>query len=218
MKNDTINPQQLLERLHWRYATKQFDPARKIQPPDWAALEEALVLSPSSGGLQPWTFIVVIDPEKRRELLPASYGQAQISDASHLVVFAARKDFGEADVDAFIQRTSEVRGVPVESLASFRDMLVGGIVKAMDPAARQAWAARQTYIALGNLLTSAALIGIDACPMEGFVSAQYDAILGLEEKGLTTTVICALGYRAETDRHAHLPKVRFPSESVLIHV
>ena len=218
MKNDAINPQHLLERLNWRYATKQFDPQRKISPQNWAALEEALLLSPSSGGLQPWKFIVVTDPEKRRQLLPASFGQPQIADASHLVVFAAMKEFGEAEVDAFIQRTSEVRGVPVKSLAPFRDMLVGGIVKAMAPSARQAWAARQTYIALGNLLTSAALIGIDACPMEGFVPAQYDSILGLEEKGLTTTVICALGHRAETDRYAHLPKVRFSSESVLIHV
>jgi nitroreductase len=218
MNYKTIDSQQLLDRLNWRYATKQFDPQRKINARDWAALEEALVLSPSSGGLQPWTFIVVTDPQKRKELLPASYGQPQISDASHLVVFAAKKDLAAADVDAFIKRTSDVRGVPVESLATFRDMLVGGIVNAQDQPGRQAWAARQTYIALGTLLTSAALLGIDACPMEGFVPAQYDAILGLEKKGLTTTVICALGFRSETDGYARLPKVRFPKEQLFTRI
>jgi nitroreductase len=216
--NNTINAQQLLDRLNWRYATKQFDPARKISPQDWAALEQALLLSPSSGGLQPWTFVVVTDPEKRKELLPASYGQAQISDASHLVVFTAKKDCGEADVDAHIKRTSEVRGVSVESLAPFRGMLVGGIVNALDQPGRRAWAARQAYIALGNLLTSAALLGIDACPMEGFVPAQYDAILGLEKKGLSAVALCALGYRLAADPYASLPKVRFPAEKVFIHV
>ncbi len=106
----------------------------------------------------------------------------------------------------------------VESLAPFRDMLVGGLVKAQDQPGRQAWAARQATIALGNLLTSAALLGIDACPMEGFVPAQYDAILGLEEKGLASVAICALGYRATTDAYAALRKVRFPKETVLFHV
>src|SRR5260221_7717222 len=132
----TINTAQLLGQLHWRYATKQFDPNRKISAHDWAALEEALLLTPSSGGLQPWKFIVVTDPAVRAKLLPASYGQAQITDASHLVVFTAKKSFSESDVDAFINRTAATRGVSVESLASFRDMLVGGIVKAMDEKAR----------------------------------------------------------------------------------
>src|SRR3954470_23835641 len=120
---NAINPEQLLRQLNWRYATKQFDLNRKISAPDWAALEEALVLTPSSGGLQPWKFIVVTDSAVRAKLLPASYGQAQIRDASHLVVFAAKKNFNETDVDAFINRTAATRGVPVESLAPFRGML-----------------------------------------------------------------------------------------------
>ena len=214
----TIPPRQLLGQLNWRYATKQFDPSRKISPEDWEALEEALVLSPSSGGLQPWTFVVVDDPAVREKLSPASFGQAQVKDASHLVVFTAKKNFGAADVDAHIAHTAEVRGVPVEALAPFRNMLVGGIVEAMDPVALRAWAARQACIALGNLLTSAALLGIDACPMEGFIPAQYDSILGLEERGLASVVICTLGYRAATDAYAGLPKVRFPKDSVLFHV
>jgi len=216
--NHTISSQQLLDRLNWRYATKQFDPTRKINARDWATLEDALLLTPSSGGLQPWKFIVITDPAVRAKLLPASYGQPQITDASHLVVFAAKKNFSEADVDAFIGHTAATRGVPVESLATYRDMLVGGIVKAMDEAARAAWARNQAYIALGNLLTSAALLGFDACPMEGFDRAQFDEILGLKAQGYASAVIATVGYRATTDQSASAPKVRFPKEQVFAHV
>jgi nitroreductase len=214
----TIERTHLLEQLNWRYATKQFDPQRKINAQDWATLEDVLQLSPSSGGLQPWKFIVVTDPEVRARLRPASYGQPQITDASHLVVFAAKKDFNEADVDAHIQHTAEVRGVPAATLAPYRDMLVGGIVKSLDDPARAAWARNQTYIALGNLLTSAALLGIDACPMEGFDRAQYDQILGLPAQGLATSVVATLGYRASTDKYADAPKVRFPKDEIIIEV
>jgi len=213
-----INSKQLLGQLNWRYATKQFDPNRKISDQDWATLEDALQLTPSSGGLQPWKFIVVTDPAMREKLLPASYGQAQITDASHLVVFAAKKNFSEADVDAFIRHTAATRGVPVKSLAAYRDMLVGGIVKSMDEPARDAWARNQAYIALGNLLTSAALLGIDACPMEGFDRAQYDETLGLNAQGFASAVIATLGYRAASDQYATAPKVRFPKEQVFAHV
>jgi nitroreductase len=211
-----INQVQLLEQLNWRYATKGFDPKRKISAPDWAALEEALLLSPSSGGLQPWKFIVVTDPALRAKLSPASYGQAQISDASHLIVFASKNNFGEADVDAHIKHVAEVRGVPVAALAPYRDILVGGIVKSMDETARNAWARNQAYIALGNLLTSAALLGIDACPMEGFSRDQYDEILGLKAKGFASAVIATFGYRSATDKYADAPKVRFPREQLFI--
>jgi nitroreductase len=216
--NHAITSQQLLDRLNWRYATKQFDPTRKINAQDWATLEDALLLTPSSGGLQPWKFIVVTDPAVRAKLLPASYGQAQITAASHLVVFAAKKNFSEADVDAFIHQTAATRGVTVESLAQYRGILVGGIVQAMDEQARNAWARNQAYIALGNLLTSAALLGIDACPMEGFDRAQYDEILGLNKQGFASAVIATLGYRAASDQYAMATKVRFPKEQVFIHV
>ena len=214
----TLSSSQLLDRLNWRYATKQFDPSRKISPEDWAALEDALVLSPSSGGLQPWKFVVVTDPEVRAKLTPASYGQAQIKDASHLVVFAAKTHFGEADVDAHLKNLAEAQGAPIEALAPLRGMLVGGIVQAMDEPARNAWARNQTYIALGNLLTSAALLGIDACPMEGFDRAQYDELLGLKAKGLASAVIATLGYRLPTDKYAAAPKVRFPKNQIVISV
>ncbi|MDB6026662.1 MAG: nitroreductase [Verrucomicrobiales bacterium] len=216
--HNNITASQLLGRLNWRYATKQFDPNQKISANDWTALEDALLLTPSSGGLQPWKFIVVTDPLVRAKLLPASYGQSQITDASHLVVLAAKKNFNEADVDAFIDHAARTRGTSVESLAPFRAMLVGGIVQSMDEQARDAWARNQAYIALGNLLTSAALIGIDACPMEGFDHAQYDQILGLTAQGYATAVIAALGYRSAADKYAAAPKVRFPREKVFAHV
>ncbi len=211
-----ITSTQLLAQLNWRYATKQFDSNRKISAPDWTALEEALSLTASSGGLQPWKFIVVTDPALRAKLTAASKGQAQINDASHLVVFASKNNFNEADVDAHLNHTAQVRGVPVASLAPFRAMLVGGIVQSMDETARNVWARSQAYIALGNLLTSAALLGIDACPMEGFDRAQYDDILGLKAKGLASAVIATLGYRSATDKYAAAPKVRFPKEQLFI--
>jgi len=200
------------------WTLKQFEPDHKISPQDWAALEEVLRLSPSSGGLQPWKFVVITDPATRSKLLPASYGQPQITNASHLVVFAAKKNFNEADVEAFISHAAATRGVSVESLAPFREMLVGGIVKSMDEAARNAWARNQAYIALGNLLTSASLLGIDACPMEGFDRAQYDEMLGLKDEGFSSAVIATLGYRASTDKYAQAAKVRFPKEQIFVHI
>ena len=209
---------QLLNQLNWRYATKKFDSARKISAEDWATLEEALVLSASSGGLQPWTFLVVTDPEVRAKLSPAAFGQSQGTEASPLVVFTSLRDVNEAYVDSFLDHVSKVRNIPLDALAAYRGMLVGGIVNAKDADGRRAWAARQVYIALGTLLTSAALLGIDACPMEGFAPAQFDEILGLEEKGLAAAVICTLGYRSAEDGYAALPKVRFPKEKVIQHV
>jgi nitroreductase len=213
---NTIQTSQLHDGLSWRYATKQFDPKREISPQDWAALEEAIVLTPSSFGLMPWKAVVVSDRALREKLVEASWGQRQVADASRLVVFAAKKTLGEADIDAYLSRVAEVRGVPKSSLDGFRGMLVGSLISGMNAEARLTWSAKQAYIALGNLLTSAALLGIDACPMEGFAPAHYDEILSLGKHNLTATVVCTLGYRAETDRYAAAKKVRFPKEEVLL--
>ena len=134
-----INSKQLLGQLNWRYATKQFDPNRKISDQDWATIEQALLLTPSSGGLQPWKFIVVTGPGMRTKRLPASYGQSKITSASHLVVFAAKKSFSEGDVDGFIRHTAATRGVPVESLAAYRDMLVGVYGQKTQPRSDGRW-------------------------------------------------------------------------------
>jgi nitroreductase len=216
--NTTIRPEQLISQLNWRYATKQFDPARKISAPDWATLEEALRLSPSSCGLQPWTFVVVKDPAVRAKLRPVSWDQSQITDASHLVLFAAKSNVQEKDIDAYLARISEVRGAPLASLAGYRGMMTGLLVQGMDQPARRIWAINQVYIALGYLLTAAALLGIDACPMEGFDHAKYDEILDLPAKGLASAVVATLGYRSPADKYAAAPKVRFPKEQVFLEV
>jgi nitroreductase len=214
----TITPSQLLEQLNWRYATKQFDASRKIPAEEWAALEEAIRLAPSSLGVQPWAFVVVNDPTTRKDLREASWSQPQITDASHIVVFAAKKDITEADVDRYMDRIAEVRGASPAELSGFRGMVAGSVLEGRDTAGRALWTSRQVYIPIGVLLTSAALMGLDACPMEGINPAEYDRILGLDEKGLTALAVVAVGYRSPEDKYAALPKVRFPAEEVLLRV
>ena len=206
----------VLRQLQWRYATKKFDPARKIDAEDWRSLEQALVRSPSSFGLQPWKFFVVTDPDLKAKLKTASWNQAQITDASHLVVFAIKKNLGAADVDRYLARIAEVRSVPLESLDGFKKMLLGSLNRPVEQV--NAWATRQLYIALGFFLSAAAMLGIDACPMEGFQPEQYDAILGLTEMGYGATVLATAGYRAVDDPYVKLPKVRFKPEDVVVHL
>src|SRR5829696_8631645 len=132
---ETLSPRALLDQLQWRYATKQFDASKKISAEVWAALEEALVLTPSSFGLQPWKFIVVTDPAVKQELLTASWRQTQPVDCSHHVVFAAKTELSEADVDRFLKRQVEVRGGNLESLQGYRNVIVGFAGKG----AREGW-------------------------------------------------------------------------------
>ncbi|HTY87361.1 MAG TPA: NAD(P)H-dependent oxidoreductase [Candidatus Acidoferrum sp.] len=206
--NHISNPQ-LLAALQWRYATKVFDPVRKIPADVWQTLEQALVLTPTSYGLQPYRFLLIQDPAKRAELLPHSWNQKQVVDASHFVVFTARTKMTEADVNKLIRRTSDVRKIPPESLNFYRDMMLGDIVNGPRGQAAHEWATRQAYIALGNLMTCAAVLGVDACPMEGLNPAEYDRVLGLTGGDYATVVACALGYRAANDKYASLPKVRY---------
>ena len=212
---NTIKGEQLLAQLNWRYATKQFDPGRKIPPEDWATLENASILSPSSYGLQPWKFIVITDREMREKLFPATWKQRQILDCSHFIVFAVRTTMTEEYIDNYIRRVVEVRGGTTDAMASYRNMMVGDVVKGPRGAIAQEWATRQTFIALGNFITSAALLGIDTCPMEGFEPDEYDKILDLTAKGLASVVCCAAGYRATGDEYATRKKVRFPREHVI---
>lgn len=210
-----VAPETVLEQLTWRYATKKFDPAKKIGPDLWAKLEAAAIHAPSSYGLQPWKFVVVTDPAVRQKLHPVSYGQPQVLDCSHLVVFAARNPPTAGDIDAYVARTAEVRGTTVEALDGFKGMMLGALSR-MDAAAAHRWAARQTYIALGVFLSACALAGVDACPMEGFQTDQYDEILGLNDQGLKSVVMAAAGYRSADDKNAALAKVRFEAKDVVI--
>lgn len=208
----TLRPDQVIERLQWRYATKQFDPAREIPDDAWHALEQSLVLSPSSFGLQPWRFLVVTDPATRARLRAISWDQPQVTDASRLVVLAARVDLTEEDIDRWLERVVEVRGsLP---LPGYREMMTG-FTASMTPAERHAWNLRQTYIALGQLMTTAAMLGIDSCPLEGLDPAGYDRELGLSGSGHATAVACALGYRSPHDKYASFPKIRYEKGEVL---
>jgi nitroreductase len=213
MNNGTTR--QLLDALQWRYATKVFDATKQIPAEVWQTLERALVLTPTSYGLQPYKFLVINDPAKRTELLPLSWNQKQVVDASHFVVFTARTKVTGDDVNKLIQLTSDVRKIPAESLNFYRDMMLGDVVNGPRGKIAHEWAARQAYIALGNLMTCAAVLGVDACPMEGLNPAEYDRVLGLNYSGFATVVACALGYRAAGDKYASLPKVRYETQELV---
>lgn len=207
--------EQLLQALNWRYATKVFDPARKIPAGTWHTLEQSLVLTPTSYGLQPYRFLVINDPAKRAALQQHSWHQKQVVDASHYVVFTVRTEMKEADVDRFIQRTADVRGIAPETLKGYRGMMLNHVVNGFRDQMAQEWAARQAYIALGSLMTCAAVLGVDACPMEGLNPTEYDQVLGLTGSGYATVVACALGYRSAGDKYAALKKVRYETSDVI---
>jgi nitroreductase len=208
--------QTVSEALHWRYATKKFDRARKIPAATWACLEEALVLAPSSFGVQPWKFVVVQDPATLEKLSGAAHGQTQPVECSHFVVFAARRGLDGSDVGRHIARISEVRGVPAANLKGFGDVISGYVEHARKQGTLDAWCARQTYIALGQFMAAAALLGVDACPMEGIDPVGFDEILGLAARGYGALCACAAGYRASDDKYALLAKVRYRVQDVIL--
>lgn len=211
-----LSPTQLVDSLNWRYATKAFDPNKKIPVQTWAALEESLILTPSSFGLQPWKFLVITDKALRESLVPHAWNQRQIADCSHLVVMLAKKTVGEAEIDQLIHRIVEVRGGTADALAGYKGMMMGSLGKAT-PEFIIEWAKKQVYIALGQFMGSAAVLGIDTCPMEGFVAPKFDEVLGLNSTGYTTTVLCPAGYRSAEDKYATLPKVRFKPADLIEH-
>lgn len=211
-----MSPSELLAALHFRYATKQFDSERKIADETWEVLEQALVLAPSSFGLQPWKFIVINDSDLRTRLRQHSWNQSQITDASRLVVFTTRTDMTEPDVDRFMSRLAAVQDRDPATLEGYRNIVLS-FAAAMNREARHAWNSRQTYIALGQFMTAAAMVGVDTCPIEGFDPAGYDEVLELTGSGYTTSVACAAGYRSPADKYAAAPKARFPLEELIEH-
>lgn len=212
-----IEPGAVLENLNWRYATKKFDPSRKIPADLWASLERAMTLAPSSFGLQPWVFVVVTDPALRTQLRAVGMDLPQITDASHLVVFCRRTSVTNEYIDRYIERIAQVRGVSKESLAGFRKSMVDSMARpaSLHGGSVDAWAGRQVYIALGFFVFAAAMLGIDACPMEGFDAAGFDRVLDLRKDGLAANVIATAGYRLPDDPAAGRKKVRFAEEDVI---
>lgn len=211
-----LPPQELVEALHWRYATKKFDPTRIIPEDVCKAMEDALVLTPSSIGLQPWKFFVITDRALKAQLMPAAWNQSQVVDCSHFVVFAVRKNLGADHVDKFVDRMAEVHGVVRESLSKFSQMAMRNLDAARTEGRLDTWQTHQIYIALGSFMTAAALLGVDTCPMEGFEPQKFDNILGLEGSDYATIVCCAAGYRSADDKYAVRKKVRFKADDVIV--
>lgn len=207
-------PSDILPALNWRYAVKQFDPDKKIPAAVFDELLEVLRLTPSSFGLQPWKFVVVETASVREKLKAAAWNQPQITDASHLVVLCRRTDVNEALVNAYIASTAKIRDVDTDSLTGLKDM-INGFIKNLPTDALEQWTAKQTYIALGMLLESCALMKIDTTPMEGFSKEQFDSILDLSSQQLASVVVCAVGYRSADDHYATQPKSRFALEEVI---
>ena len=206
---------QFIENANWRYATKKFDTSKKVSSEDLATLKEAIRLSASSFGLQLYKVIIVENPEVRAKLQEAYWGQTQITEASHLLVFANQTTVNDTDVDAYLDNATETRNLPQGALAGYGDYMKGAISN-MPEEVKPIWTAKQTYIALSNLLNAAAELKIDVTPMEGFVPAQYNEILGLDKLNLNASLVAAVGYRHEEDDTQHYAKVRKSNEDLFI--
>ncbi len=210
---NSTDSRQLLDQLRWRYAVKRFDASRRVPDDIWDALQQSLILTPSSYGLQPWKFIVITDAALKAQLPAMSWSQKQPLDCSHMVVFAARRSMDANYVDTFFANLCQTRELPAAAMSGYRNIVVAAIENMKS---HLDWNARQVYIALGQLMMSAAMLGIDTCPMEGIVHSDYDKLLGLDESDYTTVVGCAIGYRHPEDKQAIAPKVRFDASEVIV--
>lgn len=206
-----------IKNANWRYATKKFDSTKKVSSEDLETLKEAIRLSASSYGLQPYKVIFVENPELRAKLQPASWGQSQVVDASHVIVFANVLNIGAAEIDSYFQNLIETRRIPMESVQGYADFMKSKITSLPEDD-RNIWTAKQTYLALGNLLNSASELQIDVTPMEGFIPEQVNEILGLDKLGLNAAVIAAIGYRHKEDATQHYVKIRKSNEELFINL
>lgn len=207
-----IEGSQLLEQLNWRYAVKRFDASRRLDEQTWQTLATSLVLTPSSYGLQPWKFFVISDQETKDKLPAISWNQKQPQDCSHMVVLAALKTMDSSYVDRYMKSVVDQRKLPDGAMDGYRKVLVNTI-ESMD--SHLDWNARQVYIALGQLMVAAAMLGVDTCPMEGIVPDAYDELLGIKDSDYTTVVGCAVGFRHPEDAQAEAKKVRFPEHAII---
>lgn len=202
---------QLIEALQWRYATKKMN-GETVPQDQLDQILEAIRMSPSSSGLQPYRVMVISNPELKAKLQPACFGQSQIVDCSHLLVFAAWDHYDEARFEAAFQRMIDERGLPADALDAYKAQLRGGY-DALGKEWQGHHAAKQAYIALGIGMVAAAELQVDATPMEGFNPAAVDEILDLHAKGLRSACMMAVGYRdAANDWLVNMKKVRVPHD------
>ncbi|HTJ15111.1 MAG TPA: NAD(P)H-dependent oxidoreductase [Dinghuibacter sp.] len=204
----------LIEALNWRYATKRMN-GNKIDPAKLENILEATRLSVSAVGLQPYNIIVIESPELREKIKPIAFNQPQITEASHLLVFAAWDKITEARFDEFIQDVADQRGVTVESLNGFQNYKKNMLSRTDEENYHSA--VSQTHIAFGTAVAAAALEHVDATPMGGFNHEALDELLGLKEKGLKSEILLALGHRDESqDWLVGQKKVRRPKEKLFV--
>jgi nitroreductase len=204
----------IIEKLNKRYATKKFS-NQKLSADKLNTIIEALTLTPSSMGLQPWKFILVENSELRQKLFLHSHKQSQVVDASHLIVLCRYNDIDHEHIEKYAQSIADKRNVDRSSLDGYVKSSLNLIMK-MSTEEKITWMEKQLYIALGNLLTVCAIEDVDACPMEGFVNSEYDRELGLSKLGLKSVLACPIGYRDDNDKYAHLAKVRFEKDHLIV--
>ena len=199
--------QHLIDSLQWRYATKKFDSGKKIAEHDIKTLLDAIQLTPSSYGLQPIKVLVVENKALRTEIQPIAWNQAQVVDASHLIIFCHYTHIDDTYVDQHVQLMANTRNQAIEKLDGFGNHVKGALSQ-MEASHMKHWTAKQTYIALGQLLLACSLLKIDATPMEGFDVQKLNELLKLDPKNLSASLLCPIGYRHEEDAYASLKKVR----------
>ena len=207
----------VIENRTWRYATKKFDSTKKIADSDFEQLMESVQLSASSYGLQPYHILIITNKEIREQLKQVSWGQSQITDASHLIVFANQTNFDSKLIEDYLTNVSITRNIPLENLNEYSDFMKSKLLD-LPANIKSTWAAKQTYIALGNLMQAAAELKIDTCPIEGFEADKYNIILKLNEKGLTAAVVLPMGYRSKEDQTQHYAKVRKSKENLFTYL
>ena len=204
-----------IKALNWRYATKRYDSAKKLNKDQLQLIKEALRLAPSSFGLQAWKFIHVTDPKIREELKAAAYGQPQLTEASDIFILSSMVNLTEQHLDQYIQSVADARGISVQDLTEFKNSILNSTTYRSADELKN-WLARQVYIPLGVALAIAAENQIDATPMEGFDNKKFDQILGLDQLGLESRAILALGFRSDQDHYQKLNKSRFTEQQVFI--
>lgn len=206
---------EILEALNWRYATKKFDPAKKLEPEKLETIIESIRLAASSYGLQPYQVIVVSSDKLKAKLRLASFNQSQVEDCSHFIVLAIENKVDEKYVEGYMDKVSELRDLERKNLVPY-EKYITGILAGWPESDARLWKEKQVYIALGKAMTVAALLGVDTCAMEGFVKTEYDNILKLQEKGLSSCVAIALGYRHADDVNQHFTKIRRAENKMVV--
>lgn len=206
----------IIKQLQWRYATKKFDNTKIIDNNKIDILLESFNLTATSYGLQPVKLVVIKNKALQEQLVPLSMNQQQIGQASHVLVICIETTINKIFIENYFSRVKALRNTPEEVLTSFKNFLIEDFEN-KEQLEIEAWATKQAYLTLGNLLTVCAIEEIDSCPMEGFIPSKYDEILNLEEKGLKSVLVLPIGYRAEDDLFSELKKVRKPITDSIIH-